>query len=312
MSGFTDLLLPLVLAAGVFVQPAVQSVPKPNPQASSPEADLLTFANHDERMTVPVTISGAGPYGFIVDTGAQRTVISRELAGTLGLEQGPRVTVTAMAGTADVGTVVIPMIRVSTLGGERIEAPALESRNLGAPGLLGIDTLQGHAVTIDFVRQTMTVTPAAKKAHFEHSSPDEIIVHAKNLFGQLVVTDAYYRGRRIQVILDTGSIVSLGNLALRDMVAHSSRDMQPISLLSVTGGILKADYTQVRQISVGGVALNNLPVAFANAVPFKRFNLVTQPALLLGMDALKMFKRVQIDFPNRVVRLSLPPDAVHD
>ena len=39
-------------------------------------------------MTVPVTIT-AGPYGFIVDTGAQRTVMSRELAGTLGLAAGP-------------------------------------------------------------------------------------------------------------------------------------------------------------------------------------------------------------------------------
>jgi hypothetical protein len=30
---------------------------------------------------------------------------------------------------------------------------------------------------------------------------------------------------------------------------------------------------------------------------------------MLGMDAMKLFKRVQIDFPNRTLRLSLPKDA---
>ena len=40
-------------------------------------------------MTVPVEIGGAGPYRFVVDTGAERTVISRELARELELEPGP-------------------------------------------------------------------------------------------------------------------------------------------------------------------------------------------------------------------------------
>ena len=51
-------------------------------------------------------------------------------------------------------------------------------------------------------------------------------------------------------------------------------------------------------------------MAFANAAPFEHFNLVKRPAMLLGMDALKMFKRVRIDFPNREVRLALPADMV--
>ena len=43
-----------------------------------------------QRMTVEVTVGGRGPYRFIVDTGAERTVISSELAQTLGLGSGGR------------------------------------------------------------------------------------------------------------------------------------------------------------------------------------------------------------------------------
>ena len=62
-------------------------------------------------MTVPVTIAGAGPFAFVVDTGAQRTVIARELAATLGLAPGRIVRVTGMTGSSAIGTVVIPSLR---------------------------------------------------------------------------------------------------------------------------------------------------------------------------------------------------------
>ena len=283
----TGLAFALSLAAAAVVQPVPLSQPDGQPVSvlppaetlpgPAPVADLLGFTNDNDRMTVPVTIGVGGPYHFIVDTGAQRTVISRELAGTLRLLPGPGVHLTSMSGGADVGTFLIPDINVGTLGGSRIEAPALYARNIGAPGLLGLDTLQGHSVTIDFERQQMTITPSVVRRHIAPAAENEVVVRARSLLGQLVVTDAFYRGRRIQVIVDTGSAVSMGNLALRAQVARSTKGMQKISLLSVTGDVLSADYTQVAQITLAGVTLNNLPVAFADAAPFSRFELVKRP-----------------------------------
>lgn len=298
-------LLLLLLASPAAAQ---QPDPVPVPPTTLPE-DLVDFNDNGTRMTVPVTIGASGPFRFIVDTGAERTVISRELAGRLGLARGRDVRVTAMTGIANVGTVVIPMISVGTITGAQIEAPAFEYRHLGALGMLGIDTLQHHAITIDFDNKVMTVAPATKVKKTRPAAPDEIIVHAKNLFGQLVVTDAFYRGRRIRVILDTGSVVSMGNLALKKQVMRR-RKTQSISLLSVTGEFLQADYTQIDEVKVAGVDFANLPVAFADAAPFKHFGLTDRPALLLGMDALRLFRRVRIDFPNREVRFLLPRDAI--
>lgn len=293
-------LLSLVSPAAAQDAPAAET---------DPVADELAFASEKTRMTVPVSVAGAGPYNFIIDTGAQRTVISRELASELGLPRGRRVGLTAMTGRTQVDTVLVPTLSVSTFSGSKIEAPALERRYMGAPGILGIDTLQGHAVAINFDREMMKVSPSKKRKRRSVSSPGEVVIVAKSLFGQLVVTDATYRNTKIRVILDTGSEVTMGNEALRQRVARGQKGLRDIELVSVIGDKLVAGYTQVPQVKIGTVTFQNLPIAFSAAAPFKEWGLENKPALLLGMDALRLFREVHIDFANREVRLTLPRGA---
>ena len=298
----------LSLLANADQAPAPQPVAITEP-ALPTLSDQLAFGDNGPRMTVPVQIAGAGPYDFVIDTGAQRTVISRELASKLGLAVGRTVRLTGMTGTETVGTVVIPSISVSTLGGERIEAPALAAVHLGASGMLGIDALQGHALAIDFDNQRMTIAPARKRGQRVRRAPDEIVIQAKSLFGQLVVTDARVGGERVRVILDTGSAVTMGNMALRRKLSRRGK-VVPISLISVTGGQLTAGYGSIKSIKIGDAEIQDMPVAFADVPPFRVFGLEKKPAILLGMDALKLFTRVQIDFANRELRLSLPRNGM--
>lgn len=271
------------------------------------DEQVLQIVMRDSRMTVPVNIANAGPWPFIIDTGAQRTVISRELANVLKLERGRDVMLTAMTGRSQVRTAVIPNLRVSVLGGEKIEAPALAARHLGATGMLGIDSLQGHKVSIDFERQMMSVSRSEKRSRRLPARADEVVVTARDYLGQLVVTNAEYKGRAIRIVLDTGTPISIGNEALRKLAARG--DGQPIELTSVVGDKMDVGYTQLRSVKFGSVELQNLPVAFAAAAPFRQFKLDKRPALLLGMDALGLFRRVDIDFPNRELRLLKPRGA---
>ena len=41
----------------------------------------------------------------------------------------------------------------------------------------------------------------------------------------------------------------------------------------------------------------------------RRLRLLDRPAVLLGMDALRLFRRVSVDFANRRVRLLLPDSS---
>ncbi|HWT11738.1 MAG TPA: retroviral-like aspartic protease family protein [Allosphingosinicella sp.] len=256
-----------------------------------------------QRMTVPVSIDGRGPYRFIVDTGAERTVISRELANELALDPGRTATVYSMSEVSRIGTVVIPALEVGRRTVNQIHAPALARRDLGAEGLLGIDSLRSQRVELDFVRQEMTVTPSRRE---EQAWPDEtIVITARSRYGHLMLVDASLDGERIYVIVDTGAQVTVANDALRRRLERRGRlgPLQPVQLISVTGGRIEAEYGIARRIRLGGAGINNLPVAFAEVHPFQQLRLTEQPAILLGMDALRLFERVSFDFANRRVRL---------
>jgi predicted aspartyl protease len=257
----------------------------------------------NERMTVPVSIGGRGPYAFIVDTGAERTSIAEELAEDLKLGLGTRARLHSMTEVSRIQTVLIPALEVGGRSIRGINAPALERRHIGAEGILGVDTLQTQRVSFDFARRQMTVSLSRKR---EEKWPDNtIVVTAKNRLGHLVMVDASVDGQKVWVILDTGAETTVANSVLRRKLERRGKLMEswPIEIQSVTGGRMAADQSMMRKIRLGGVDINNLPVAFADVHPFRKLGLTKRPALLLGMDALRLFERVSVDFPNRRVRL---------
>ena len=263
------------------------------------------------RLTVPVTINGGGPYHFVVDTGAERTVISRELADRLTLAPAKPVTLLSIAGMDEVQTALVAELRLTSSRSHLsdLEAPILSQDHLGAVGMLGIDSLQTKRVIMDFRKMRMSISDASRAMPV---ASDEIVVTARRRLGQLILVDADADGQKISVIIDTGSAVSIGNPLLRAKLAkrHRLGPFVPITITSVTGGQTMADHSYIRHVRIGGVSINDMPIAFADVQIFHRLGLDSKPALLLGMDALHAFDRVSIDFANRNVRFLLNGDAL--
>jgi predicted aspartyl protease len=287
------------------------------PAASQPlapgaetEQEVVGYAPDEaNRMTVPVSIAGRGPFDFVVDTGSERTVVSHELARELGLGAGAPAVIHSMTELRRVPTVMVAGLSFGQRTIDDIRAPALAERDLGAAGLLGLDSLQRQRVVFDFVRREMTISPARLR---EEEWPEgTIVVTGRSRFGRLVLMNASVDGERVQVVLDTGSQVTVGNTALRQRLARRGRlsRTRPIQLLSVTGGTIDAEYGATRLIRIGGVDIRDLPIAFAEVHPFRQLGLSNRPALLLGMDALELFDRISVDFANRRVRLLLPDSS---
>jgi predicted aspartyl protease len=295
-----------------------EATPPPAPPAAPPDAaaaapgETLDVGTDDNsRMTVPVAISGRGPYNFIVDTGSERTVVSHELARTLALAPGPAVTVHSMTEVSRIATVRVHGLRIGERTMQEIEAPALSRANLGAVGILGVDTLQSARVVFDFERKEMTILTSQRQ---ERRWPDDaIVVTARSRFGRLMLIDASVDGQRVYVIIDTGAQISVGNMALRHALERRHRlgPVAPVSILSVTGGRFTADYSIARLMQIGGADMRNIPIAFADVHPFRQLELLDRPAVLLGMDALRLFNRVSVDFANRRVRLIIPESSLN-
>src|SRR5205085_7822933 len=105
---------------------------------------------------------------------------------------------------------------------------------------------------------------------------------------------------------DTGSQITIGNFALRDkLMRRRQGKVQTIVATSVTGATLDLQVTQIAELQLGSVILRNVPMAFADVLPFKMFGLSDRPALLLGTDLLESFRRISLDFRARKVRFQL-------
>lgn len=297
---FAALLLMIAAASAPAQHVPLVIPPSTPPPLPIPDETLLQLGAVEQRMTVPVMIGARGPWHFVIDTGAERTVIARELAGVLGLTAGPGARIVALTGIMPVETAIIPALRVSSLPPRGVVAPALAAQHIGAQGLLGIDALQDHAVTIDFDRDQMTLIPAPRRAR--KGAADEIVITARSRLGQLIVTDAAWRGTRIAVVIDTGTPYSIGNGALLNAMTRRQRTLPAVTLTSVTGQSLVAPSLLADDLVVGGIRFAGVPMGFADSAAFDRLGLGDKPALLLGMDVLRLFRRVAIDFPNRQIR----------
>jgi predicted aspartyl protease len=297
--------------------PAVAQQDAPPEPAAAEEGELIPGfdqqfeIDRSDRMTVPVSINGSEEFPFIVDTGSERTVISNELAKRLKLESGPQLKLATITGPAYAESFLIENLSMNTINIDLIEAPGLERQNLGGYGLLGIDSLEDHKVLLNFEEQKMEVLPSRRRSGLGKVERDMIIVTAKRKAGRMILSDANIGGMRVDIILDTGAEWSMGNIALRDKLRARDRryDYVPVTMTSVTGDVLAGNRTQIRGIVIGGITIGDLPVTFADNFAFKALKLDNKPAILLGMDALKLFDRVMVDFANRRVGFDLPKGA---
>lgn len=303
-------LAPLALVTGLF--PQTIAPPQRAPLGietvdplSVPVEDFAITVDRTRRYTVPIHIDAHGPFRFMIDTGAQATVISGRLADRLGLNERQQAMLVAMNSRRPIETVAIDGLR---LGGRELAiraAPIVESRHLGGyDGILGLDSLQDQRVLIDFENDTMSVGDAAEQGG---NSGFEIVVRARRRLGQLIVMDARINGTRTAIIIDTGAQGSVGNLALLRRIGSNS--LGTTAMEDINGVSTQADLRRIGSLTMGEMRLTNFVVGFADAQPFHALGLADRPALILGMNELRHFRRVAIDFSRQRVLFDMPRDS---
>ena len=310
---------PLLVGASPVAPPPAPAPPPSAETLAQPVVVTPTVQPFDldatQRMAVKVMVGGQGPFSFLVDTGAERTVIARELAERLGLVQGEKLRLATIGSSAMVPSFRVAMLQMADLRLTAFDAPAFQGRHIGAAGLIGVDMLEQRRVLIDFINENMQILESRKRSRPFIRDNDAIVVTARNAAGRLILSDARIDGRRIDVIVDTGAQSSVGNMALMQLITSRRQNSTPFGasiLGSVSGEDVPAIQAAVKRISIEGVEINDMPINFANSEAFRALGLDKRPALLLGMDGLSLFDRVEIDFPNRRVILDLPSAASRD
>jgi predicted aspartyl protease len=259
-------------------------------------------ADAHERMTVPVQIGARGPYRFLIDTGSQKTVLSTELAAELSLAPIEKRRIVGTAGVQTADATVLDELGLGRRSFYGLTVLLFQGADIGADGIVGIDSLQSQRVLLDFAHDRMAIGDAKALGG---NSGYEIVVTARRRAGQLIMTRAEIDGIRTDVVIDTGSDTSIGNRALQTALGQRSLLTQAV-LTSVTGQRAVADIGYARRLRVGEVSIQNLVIAYADGPAFAALELTERPALLLGMRELRLFRRVAIDFSTRKVMFDLP------
>ena len=309
------------LAAALLVAPTARAqqveygghgasrVPYQTPPATidayQPPADLKSVVDIYKRMTGPVKIDGSGPYPFVVDTGANQSVVSAEIAARLNLKQGDPQPLNGVAGVQTTPTVTASL-QFGGRSAHDVTLSVLPEASIGGPGMLGLDQLDGARLTLDFASEQVTIDhgeelPGGGKA---------FRMHARRRDGQLTLVDANLAGIPVTAFLDSGAQDTIGNMALRELAItrYPLTPIQQVPIISVTGQTIAAQFADLPSLRIGGVTLPNWPVAFADLHIFRMWDLIRTPAILIGVDVLSRFETVCLDFRHDEVAFRLPAD----
>lgn len=253
----------------------------------------------DERLAVPVKINNIDGFSFTVDTGADRSVLSEGLAQRLNLPRGPDVLVHGVGGSVQCPTATVASLSAGDARMSRLILPVLPFGRIGAEGLLGVDILEGRNVVMDFDRRRLEVRRSRREAEVMGTRRDvSVVAHEK--LGRLTIADARIGGSRSLAFIDSGGGISIGNMALARAIAARRRrspdDMRPARLLTAGGEMQLGEFRVVPTIEMGELRIINIPMAFADIHIFDYWSLNNRPAALLGVDVLRLFARVELDF----------------
>jgi hypothetical protein len=265
--------------------------------------DDINARKVETRMTVEVQVNGRGPYHFVVDSGADTSAVGLRIARDLQLPLGTPVILNGVTERSVVDRVKVATLTLGPSTISDLEVPALREGDLGGDGMIGIDALVRQRLMMDFENRLIKVEDARKPVqHFT----DEIVITARTRHGQLILTQVRAAGFPLDAVIDTGSEITIGNLALRDkLLSRNLTKEWTVAATGVTGKTIDLQLGWIRELRLGSVTLRDVPIAFADVPPFKVFGLADEPALLLGTDILETFRRVSLDFAARKVRFQL-------
>lgn len=281
---------------------------------SSPDAGafLETAFDQARRLLAPVWLNGKGPYSFVIDTGANKSMVSREVADACGLPADGSASIHGIVSAETAPLVRVARLRVGDVLSSGMSLPTVPAAKLGADGILGLDAMRGRRILLGFQDQTFQVAPSATGAELARGQNSRIPTHlaavtvpARFRAGQLVILDAEAAGKGITAFLDSGSQVTIANLALRALVRTDPGILnQPFlrsDLISATGQRISAEFAPLSGLRLGGQRLGAPLVAFADLHIFSLWGLNTRPTVLIGVDVLRRFAKVGFDFGHKTV-----------
>jgi predicted aspartyl protease len=254
------------------------------------------------RIVAPLRVNGAGPFRFIVDTGANRSALSQALADELGLSVVGAGDLHTVHGVTSAPLVSVDSFRYGDLGLGGNTVPVVRGPVLaGEHGLLGVDGMRGRRLRLDFENRCVEIGPTETPMWRRGWTG----VQGRLRFGHLVVIEGRIGRQPVDVLIDTGSDSTLANTALRDQLGSSIRlnrlVVESAQAYSPGETATLNSRVEIPRFRMGPITILNVSAFVGDFHIFQLWELTDRPALLIGMDVLAQTRGLAIDYGDAMV-----------
>jgi predicted aspartyl protease len=223
---------------------------------------------HDALIVVPVTANDQGPFCFLLDTGADTTIVDPALATKLGLPTLQSIQQTTVTGVQTVGVSLLASLAVGGVHVDRM--PVLEQDLSGLRrmdkrimGIVGQNFLSHFNFLVDYRASSLRMEAGDE---LRSSIDGEVLPVEVKEHRMIVAAEAQSKGTaKVRLILDSGANALV--LTQRAGDALHCPILRPAVEMSSTSGVA-AVRTGRADLRVAAHALRDVPVSLvADALP---------------------------------------------
>jgi predicted aspartyl protease len=276
-------------------------------QASEPRFVAPTLRDQIGRIWAPVWINGKGPFRLVLDTGANRSGVTAQVAERLGmpLNQSPPVLLRGVNGIETVPTIRAESMTVGDLTLSPAILPIVTDALGGAQGVLATDEFTDQRVTIDFKHDRIDI----RHSRNERARPDFVTIPLERSDSGLLMFHAQVGNLRTQAIVDTGGQRTIGNLAMRDALVHRHAQGYSVQIFDVTSAAGTGESYPSPPITLDSIKIVDARITYGDMHIFGHWHLTNKPALLIGMDVLGLLDTFIIDYRRHELQLRMRPES---
>jgi predicted aspartyl protease len=276
------------------------------PALATVVAELPYRVGADGRVATDVFVNGQGPFSFLLDTAASRSMMFEHVRAKLGIATTGGIPITVY-GMQNIGTAVPVMVDQLRLSNETIRSLAmgvLPDDSDPADGLLGMDVLSNYQLVLDRENLRLKLLTGDSGTMDFRDWPSLSLTRrtAKDAAANLWLMRASVGGISVNSLLDMGSGMTIVNWNAAEQLGlkrtHFPREGVPQKLRDALGTVEPIIFATGLTIWLGGHVFTDQTVLVANVRVFQYFHLDGEPAAIIGSGLLKD-NSLAIDFARQ-------------
>lgn len=272
--------------------------------APEPKYVAPTLRDRIGRIWAPVYIDGQGPLRLVLDTGATTSALTHDAANLLALDPGRSrpVLLRGTTGSTEVPVVKARQLEIGDFLAENQRLVLVDDAFGGADGVLATQMLRDRRIHVEFRRDRIEIT----RSKSQPAPPGFSTVPVRFASRGVPWVEAWIGSVRAKAVIDTGAQQTMGNLALRNALSAARRrsaDARIEGVIGVTGDVQEGINAAVPTIRFGTVRIQNARINFLDLHIFDHWNMLDEPALLVGMDVIGVLDTFILDYRRRELQL---------